>query len=51
MTLKMDQEWVELLGEASAVPPEWNWTNLAGKTGDELELQYRHKLEALAYPS
>jgi type I restriction enzyme M protein len=45
--LKMDQERVELLGEASAVPPEWNWTNLAGRTGDELELQYRHTLEAL----
>lgn len=49
--LKMDQERVELLGEASAVPPEWNWTNLAGKTGDELELQYRHTLEALAKSS
>ena len=49
--LKMDQERVELLGEASAVPPEWNWTNLSGKTGDELELQYRHTLEALAKAS
>lgn len=49
--LKMDQERVELLGEASAVPPEWNWTNLAGKAGDELELQYRHTLEALAKSS
>jgi type I restriction enzyme M protein len=49
--LKMDQERVELLGEASAVPPEWNWTQLAGKSGDELELQYRHSLEALAKAS
>ena len=46
--LKMDQERVELLGEASAVPTEWNWSQLANKTGDELELQYRHTLEALA---
>lgn len=46
--LKMDQERVDLLGEASAVPPEWNWSQLAGKSGDELELQYRHTLEALA---
>lgn len=49
--LKMDQERVELLGETSSVPPEWNWTNLAGKSGDELELQYRHTLEALATAS
>ena len=46
--LKMDHERVELLGETSAVPPEWNWAQLSGKTGDELELQYRHTLEALA---
>ncbi len=49
--LKMDQERVELLGEASSVPPEWNWTQLAGKSGDELELQYRHTLETLAKAS
>ncbi|WP_204113644.1 HsdM family class I SAM-dependent methyltransferase [Shimia biformata] len=49
--LKMDQERVDLLGEASAVPPEWNWTKLSGKTGDELELQYRHTLENLAKAS
>ncbi|WP_419739932.1 type I restriction-modification system subunit M [Ruegeria sp.] len=46
--LKMDQERVELLGEPSAIPPEWNWAQIAGKSGDELELQYRHTLEALA---
>lgn len=46
--LKMDQERVDLLGESSAVPPEWNWAQLAGKSGDELELHYRHTLEALA---
>lgn len=49
--LKMDQERVDLLGEASAVPPEWNWTQLSGKTGDALELHYRHTLEALATAS
>lgn len=49
--LKMDQERVELIGEASSVPPEWNWNQLAGKSGDELELQYRHTLEELAKAS
>jgi type I restriction enzyme M protein len=49
--LKMDQERVDLLGEASSVPPEWNWTNLAGQSGDELELQYRKTLENLAKAS
>lgn len=46
--LKMDQERVALLGEQSAIPVQWNWSQLAGKDGDELELQYRHSLEALA---
>lgn len=46
--LKMDQERVELLGEPSSVPTEWNWPQLSGKSGDELELQYRHTLEELA---
>ena len=49
--LKMDQERVDLLGEASSVPPEWNWSQLAGKSGDELEIQYRHTLENLAKAS
>ncbi len=46
--LKMDQERVDLLGEPSIIPPEWNWSQLASKTGDELEAQYRHTLENLA---
>ena len=46
--LKMDQERVDFLGEASAVPPEWRWEQLASKSGDALELHYRHTLEALA---
>ena len=49
--LKMDQERVELLGEPSAVPSDWNWAALRGKSGDELELQYRHSLENLARES
>ncbi|MDZ7642067.1 MAG: class I SAM-dependent DNA methyltransferase [Desulfurivibrio sp.] len=46
--LKMDQERRELLGETSAIPPQWNWAQLASRDGDELELQYRHTLENLA---
>lgn len=46
--LKMDQERVELLGEGSAIPSKWNWVELVKRDGDELELQYRHTLEALA---
>lgn len=46
--LKMDQERVDLLGEPSAIPVEWQWFQLSGKSGDELELHYRHTLEALA---
>ena len=49
--LKMDQERVDLLGEASSVPPEWSWTKLAGQSGDELELQYRKTLENLSKAS
>lgn len=45
--LKMDQEREDLLGEASAVPAEWKWAQLANKDGDALELHYRHTLEAL----
>lgn len=45
--LKMDQEREDLLGEVSAVPPQWGWRELATKDGDELELQYRHTLENL----
>jgi type I restriction enzyme M protein len=49
--LKMDQERETLLGEPSAVPSAWNWTALADKDGDALELQYRHTLENLAKES
>lgn len=46
--LKMDQERVELLGEASAIPQQWSWPSLVSKDGDALELHYRHILEELA---
>jgi type I restriction enzyme M protein len=46
--LKMDQERSALLGEPSAIPPQWRWEKLGPLAGDELELQYRHTLEALA---
>lgn len=46
--LKMDQERVDLLGEPSAVPDAWNWTQLVTKEGDALEKQYRRTLENLA---
>jgi type I restriction enzyme M protein len=46
--LKMDQERSELLGEASIIPTKWRWEKVARLSGDELELQYRHTLEALA---
>ncbi len=46
--LKMDQERSELLGEPSGIPAPWRWDRLAPLAGDELEIQYRHTLEALA---
>jgi type I restriction enzyme M protein len=45
--LKMDEERSELLGEPSIIPKKWRWDQLATKTGDALELQYRHTLETL----
>ncbi len=46
--LKMDQERTALLGEPSSIPEAWRWERLAPLAGDELEIQYRHALEALA---
>jgi len=46
--LKMDQERSELLGDSSAIPTKWRWEKLAPLSGDDLELQYRHTLEALS---
>lgn len=46
--LKMDQERTELLNEPSIIPAKWRWDKLGPLSGDDLELQYRHTLEALA---
>ncbi len=46
--LKMDQEREDQLGEASFIPAKWRWEKLAPLSGDDLELQYRHTLEALS---
>lgn len=46
--LKMDQERTELLNEPSIIPAKWRWDKLGPLSGDDLELQYRHALEALA---
>ena len=45
--LKMDQERTELLNEPSIIPAKWRWDKLGPLSGDDLELQYRHTLEAL----
>ena len=49
--LKMDHEREELPGEASTIPPQWSWSTLRDKSGDALEIHYRHTLEALAKES
>lgn len=46
--LKMDQERVDQLGEASFIPAEWRWEKLAPLSGEPLEEHYRHALEALS---
>lgn len=46
--LKMDEERTDLLGESSIIPAKWRWAKLSPLSGDALELQYRHTLEALA---
>ena len=46
--LKMDAERSALLGEPSIIPEPYRWEHLASKSGDALELHYRHTLEALA---
>ena len=46
--LKMDQERALNLEEPSTIPAAWRWDRLARESGDDLEIQYRHTLEALA---
>lgn len=46
--LKMAQERAEMQpGEPRVIPDEYAWPVLASRDGDELEVQYRHTLEAL----
>lgn len=48
--LKMDSENAHLpaaLRKTSLIPKDYNWTALAAKDGDALEIQYRHTLENL----
>lgn len=49
--LKMDDERVRLLGEASAIPPDYNWQSLITLEGDQLETHYREILRALGQGS
>lgn len=46
--LKMDEERTLFLDEPSIIPKQWRWHELASRAGDDLELQYRHALEALS---
>lgn len=46
--LKMDDEREHHLGETSRIPTKYRWSKLKDKTGDALEVQYRHTLENLA---
>lgn len=45
--LKMARERADLRGEPSVVPSEWSWPELERRDGDDLEVHYRHTLEAL----
>lgn len=45
--LKMAHEGSTLLDEESPIPQGYGWESLAGKDGDELEVQYRHVLDRL----
>lgn len=49
--LKMADEQEKLLGEEATIPKEYAWENLVSKDGDDLEIHYRHTLEALASES
>lgn len=47
--LKMDDERTKPpFNKESTIPKKYRWPALVGKDGDDLELQYRHTLEALA---
>jgi len=41
-------EQQEDLGYGNPIPDDWQWPELAKRSGDDLEVHYRHTLEALA---
>ncbi len=47
--LKLADEMTEL-GFDNPIPAEFQWSELSGKSGDELEVHYRHTLEHLGTP-
>ncbi len=49
--LKMDDENVRSLGKTRAIPVEFSWGSLHGRSGDELESHYRHILTSLGQGS
>jgi type I restriction enzyme M protein len=49
--LKMDDENVRVLGKPSAIPADYTWSSLCGKSGPELESHYRQILSALGVGS
>ena len=49
--LKMDYESVKQLGKKTTIPPEYNWSSLQDKSGEDLEKQYRKILEKLGQGS
>lgn len=46
--LKMDDERTSLLGEASLIPEEYNWSHLKSLSGTALDVQYNQTLTALS---
>ena len=49
--LKMDYENVNQLNKPSSIPEDFTWGTLRGKSGDELEKQYRLIIETLGQGS
>ncbi len=46
--LKMDDERVNFIGEASAIPAGYRWSDLCKETGEDLRDQYQQTLEVLS---
>lgn len=46
--LKMDDERVNFIGEASAIPTGYRWSDLCKETGEDLRDQYQQTLEVLS---